>query len=246
MGAEHSPANIDIAMTRLRKTFKTGITKTADWRKNQLLALQRGTEEMKEEIKEAIRKDLGRHPFLSEFAEVNGIKGDCAWNLKNLDRMMKDEVVETEMLQFTTCPSKTIVRYEPLGIVAVYGAWNYPYTLTMGPLLQAIVSGNCCIVKPSEHSPATSSVIKKLCDKYLDTDCIAVCEGGIDVAVHLNKQKLDLICFTGSTFVGRIVAQEAAKNLVPCILELGGKCPTIIDQGCDLSNAVHKVCGNKF
>jgi len=159
---------------------------------------------------------------------------------------MKDEHTETEMLQYTTCAAKTLIRYEPLGIVGVYGAWNYPFNLTVGPMLQAIVAGNCCIVKPSEHSPATAAVISKLCEKYMDPDCIASCEGGIDVAVHLNRQKLDLICFTGSTFVGKIVAGEAAKNLIPCILELGGKCPTIVDQGADMVSAIHKICNSKF
>jgi acyl-CoA reductase-like NAD-dependent aldehyde dehydrogenase len=79
--------------------------------------------------------DLGRHPFASELAEVNGVVGDCKWNLKNIDRMMKDEHIDTEMLQYTTCAAKTTIRYEPLGVVGVFGAWNYPYNLTMGPLL---------------------------------------------------------------------------------------------------------------
>ena len=160
--------------------------------------------------------------------------------------MMKDEHIDTEMLQYTTCAAKTTIRYEPLGVVGVFGAWNYPYNLTMGPLLQAIVAGNCCLVKPSEHSPATSALIKTIVERYMDHDAIACVEGGIEVAVALNKKKLDLICFTGSTFVGKIVAGEAAKNLTPCILELGGKCPTIVDQGVDLSNAVHKICSTKF
>lgn len=237
---------IDAAMLKLKATFRSGKTKTAEWRKHQLNQCIVGVEALKEEIKNAILADLGRNTFSSEFAEVSGVVGDCKWNLRKLDGFMKDEHVETEMLQYTTCAAKTLIRYEPLGVVGVYGAWNYPFNLTVGPMIQAIVAGNCCIVKPSEHSPATSAVIKKLCEVYMDQDSIRCCEGGIDTAVYLNNQKLDLICFTGSTFVGKIVAQTAAKNLIPCILELGGKCPTIIDQGCDMSNAVHKICGSKF
>lgn len=172
--------------------------------------------------------------------------GDAKWNLANLDKHMKDEVVPTEMIQFTQSPSKTVIRYEPLGVIAVYGAWNYPFSLTMQPLIGAISAGNCCIVKPSELSPATSAVINRLVNQYMDPDCVQCCEGGIDVAVHLNNKKTDLICFTGSTFVGKIVAQAAAKNMIPCIMELGGKCPTIIDEGVDMSNAVHKIVQTKF
>jgi len=185
---------------------------------------------MKEEMEAAVVKDLGRHPFYTELSEINNILGDANWSLKNLDKHMKDEHVETEMLQYTTCAAKTIIRYEPLGVCAVYGTWNYPFNLTLGPMLQAIVAGNCCIIKPSELSPASSACMRRLVENYMDKDCIACCEGGIDVAVNLNTQKdLDLICFTGSTFVGKIIAENAAKNLIPCILELGGKCPAIVD-----------------
>lgn len=101
-------------------------------------------------------------------------------------------------------------------------------------------------MKPSEIAPATSAVIKKMIDKYLDPDFIRCIEGGVDVAVELNKQKLDLICFTGSTFVGKIIAGVAAKNLTPCILELGGKCPLVVHETCDMQHTVDKICWAKF
>lgn len=101
-------------------------------------------------------------------------------------------------------------------------------------------------MKPSEIAPATSAAIKKFMDKYLDLDYIRCIEGGVDVAVELNKQKLDLICFTGSTMVGKIIAAAAAKNLTPCILELGGKCPAIIHPTADLEHTAEKICWAKF
>ena len=125
-------------------------------------------------------------------------------------------------------PGRTYIRYEPLGVVAVYSAWNYPVLLGLKPVVQAITAGNCCIIKPSEISPHTSKCIAKLFDKYLDKDHLRCIEGGVDVARELNKQPVDYICFTGSTFVGKIVAETAAKNLTPCLLELGGKCPVVI------------------
>ena len=101
--------------------------------------------------------------------------GNAKWNVANLDKHMKDEVVPTEMIQFTQSPSKTVIRYEPLGVIAVYEAWNYFFSLTMQPLIDAISSGNYCIVKPSELSPTTSTVIKRLFNQYMDPDCVQCC-----------------------------------------------------------------------
>lgn len=130
--------------------------------------------------------------------------------------------------------------YEPLGVVAVYGAWNVPMSTTVKPLITAISAGNCCFVKPSEMSPCIAEMIKKLVDSYLDPKAIAVVNGGPELGKKMNTQRFDLICFTGSTQVGKIVAAEAGKNLVPCILELGGKCPFIVDSDADINTAATK------
>lgn len=125
-------------------------------------------------------------------------------------------------------------------MVAIYGTWNVPLVVTLKPMVSAIAAGNCVFLKPSEMTPATSAMMKKLVDKYMDTEAIVVVNGGPNLAMKMNCQKFDLICFTGSTFVGKIVATEAAKNLVPCILELGGKCPFIVDSDADINTAVTK------
>jgi aldehyde dehydrogenase (NAD+) len=137
-------------------------------------------------------------------------------------------------------PGTTAAVYEPLGVVGIYGTWNVPVAVTIKPLINAITAGNCCFIKPTEMCPATSLVIKKLVENYLDKEAFAVVLGGMELAKKMNAQKFDLICFTGSTFVGRIVAIEAAKNLVPCILELGGKCPFIVDRDADINCASTK------
>lgn len=164
-------------------------------------------------------------------------------DLKHLSEYMKDIKTETELL---IMPGTTMVHYEPLGVVAVYSAWNYPVLTALKPLVQAITTGNCIIMKPSEIAVNVSTVIKNLIENYLDQEHIRCIEGGIDVAVELNKQPLDLICFTGSTFVGKIVAGVAAQNLTPCILELGGKCPAVIHPSADLANAADKIAWAKF
>jgi aldehyde dehydrogenase (NAD+) len=164
-------------------------------------------------------------------------------DLKHLEKYMTNEFTETEMLLF---PGSTLIQYEPLGVVAIYSAWNYPVSLALKPVANAITAGNCVIMKPSEISPHVSKVIAKLFDKYMDHEFFRCIEGGVDVAVELNKQPLDLICFTGSTFVGKIIAKTAAKNLTPCILELGGKCPTVVHPTCSMDHTTDKLSWAKF
>jgi acyl-CoA reductase-like NAD-dependent aldehyde dehydrogenase len=125
-------------------------------------------------------------------------------------------------------------------VVAIYGTWNVPLCVTLKPMISAIAAGNCVIVKPSEFTPEVSIMIQKLVEKYMDKEAIAVVNGNYELAKKMNSQKFDLICFTGSTFVGKIVATEAARNLVPCILELGGKCPFIVDVDADINTAATK------
>lgn len=139
---------------------------------------------------------------------------------------MKHEDRDTSLL---LAPAVSQVQHEPFGVALVFGSWNYPYVVTLGPLVGAIAAGNCAVLKPSEMGPVASAAMTKLVNKYLDTSCYRVIEGGVDVAIAITQKKFDIICFTGSTEKGKLVAAAAAKNLVPCILELGGKCPIIID-----------------
>lgn len=131
------------------------------------------------------------------------------------------------------------------GVVLVIGSWNYPYN-TLAPFISAIAAGNAVLIKPSEHSPSCSKVFKKLCDEFLDTRFYRVIEGGIPTGTKVTSLPVDLICFTGSTYVGKIIARAASANLTPCILELGGKCPTIIDHTANLDIAARRVVSTKF
>jgi len=143
-------------------------------------------------------------------------------------------------------PNSTKIRYEPLGVALIYGSWNFPYFVTLKPLANAIAAGNCAIIKPSEMSPKSSGIIQKIVQKYLDNDCYRVILGDVNVSIQIGKFPFDLICFTGSTEKGKLVAKVAAENLIPCILELGGKCPMIIDESADVDFAAMKVAAAKF
>ena len=186
----------------------------------------RGLKIMEKEICEAMRVDLGRDMFVNWIGEVSMLEAGLQHELKHVKDWMKDHPEEVELLH---APGSAYTRYEPLGVVAVIGSWNAPFVTTLKPLMQAITAGNCVIVKPSEISAQSSACIKKFCDTYLDKNFVVCIEGAVDVAVAVNELPLDLICFTGSTQVGKIIAQKAAANLTPCILELGGKCPLIVD-----------------
>eukprot|EP00354_Favella_ehrenbergii_P012098 CAMPEP_0170461102 /NCGR_PEP_ID=MMETSP0123-20130129/7153_1 /TAXON_ID=182087 /ORGANISM="Favella ehrenbergii, Strain Fehren 1" /LENGTH=465 /DNA_ID=CAMNT_0010726077 /DNA_START=291 /DNA_END=1688 /DNA_ORIENTATION=+ len=186
-----------------------------------------GVKEMQDELCEAMRKDLGRDMFINYIMEIMLIEASLKHEFNHLSEWMKEHPEEVELLH---TPGQCFSHYEPLGVVAVFGSWNAPLVTTLKPLMQAISAGNCVIVKPSEISSHSSTAIKKLTDKYLDKTTVVTIEGGVDVASAVNELPLDMICFTGSTQVGRIIAEKAAKNLTPCILELGGKCPLIIDH----------------
>jgi len=143
-------------------------------------------------------------------------------------------------------PATTRIVYEPLGVVLVVGSWNFPIFTTIGPLISAIAAGNTAVIKPSELAPFTSNIIKRLIFRYLDTNAYAPVEGQVQIAIALTSRKFDLICYTGSSEKGKLVAAAAAKNLTPCILELGGKSPFIVDESADVDYAVKKVSLGRF
>ena len=143
-------------------------------------------------------------------------------------------------------PALSKITYEPFGLVLIMGSWNYPLYTTLGPLIHAIGAGNTVIVKPSELAPHVSKATKKLFAQYLDSNCFICIEGQVEVAKALTSKKFDLICYTGSSEKGKLVAQSAARNLVPCILELGGKSPTIVDESANLDFTAQKIALGRF
>lgn len=199
--------------------------------------------ELKKDFEDALFQDLGRTPFWTELAEVMQVQEYANHHLEHIDDYVQDIDIDPSIIW---APSSSKIRYEPLGVALVMGSWNFPLFVTLKPLITCIASGNCAIVKPSELGPCCSKVLQILVEKYLDNRCFRVVQGGVDVCIKLTSSKFDIICFTGSTEKGKLVARAAATNLVPCILELGGKCPVVLDQSTDLDFAAMKVCYGKF
>ncbi|HEV3191788.1 MAG TPA: aldehyde dehydrogenase family protein, partial [Polyangiaceae bacterium] len=138
------------------------------------------------------------------------------------------------------------VRRDPLGVTLVIGAWNEPFMLTLGPLVSAIAAGNTAVVKPSEVAEASAAVLAEMIPKFLDTDAVAAVTGGVPETTALLDQHWDLIFFTGSPAIGKIVHQAAAKHLTPTVLELGGKNPTIVHSSAHLKSAAHRIAYGRF
>jgi aldehyde dehydrogenase (NAD+) len=190
-----------------------------------------------------MEKDLGRGEFFSWFGCLVVVMGDLEHNIEGVLKWMKDEPRDTPN---TVSPASSKVVYEPLGTALIMSAWNFPVLTCIEPLAAAITAGNCAMIKCSEMSPHTAEVIKNIVEKYLDTSCFDVIEGGPEVASELTKQRFDAIVFTGSPAKGKLVATEAGKNLVPCILELGGKCPVVVDESCNLDWAAKKIVFGRY
>ncbi len=231
-------------INRLRTTFDSGVTRSRAWRAAQLDALANFLQEQQQEILRALNSDIGKGTFEAYIAEIAVVVADIENTRKNLSKWMKPEKVSMPMLAGIGC--KTKIVHEPLGVALIIGAWNYPIMLTLGPLVGAIAAGNAAVIKPSELAPQSAQLLQDGVAKYLDNDAFAVVQGGIPETTELLDQKWDLIFFTGSTMVGQIVMEAAAKKLTPVVLELGGKSPAVVCDDANLDVAITRVTWGKY
>lgn len=202
-------------LEEMRRNFLTHQTKNLAFRKEQIKNLIRGHEEMRGELEEALKQDLGYNSFLSFFLSHNLTNNEMNHTLEHFESWAKPTKVT---LPIVVGMGSSYVEPEPLGVALVLSAWNYPVYLALPFTAVAIAAGNCVVMKPSEAAPHTSNVLKKLYDRYLDRRFYRCVEGKVEVAKALTNSKFDLILFTGSTQIGTQVAQAAAKNLIPCVL----------------------------
>ena len=227
----------------LRATFETERTRGLKWRAEQLTALERMMTECEQELMDALMSDLGKAPQEAWTTEISYVAGSAAYCRKNLKRWSKTRKVHTPMLGQ---PGKSWLQPEPLGVVLIIGAWNYPLQLTLAGLAASISAGNCAVVKPPELSPATSDVIARRIPEYLDNDCVKVIEGAVPETSALLELPWDHILYTGGGNVGRIVMAAAAKHLTPVTLELGGKSPCVVMPDADLMTTARRIAWGKF
>ncbi|XP_060556417.1 aldehyde dehydrogenase, dimeric NADP-preferring-like isoform X2 [Ruditapes philippinarum] len=235
-------ANYSAVAGSMRKAFLTGKTKSLEWRRSQLLALLKMLDENRDRLTDALMKDLNKCRFESCLMEVDFVRNDLINALNNLSDWAKPEKVKKGLINIM---DKVYIRKEPFGVALIMGAWNYPVQLTVAPMIGALAAGNCVLMKPSEVSENVASLLDELFPKYFDTDCIKCVCGGIPETTALLKEKWDYIFYTGNSFVGKIVMKAAAEHLTPVTLELGGKSPVYVDQGCDLGIVANRILWGK-
>ncbi|MEZ6189226.1 MAG: aldehyde dehydrogenase family protein [Planctomycetota bacterium] len=227
----------------LRRTFRSGRTKDLAWRRRQLERLVAMLRENEERLFEVLKLDMGKPQEEAYGAEIGTVIGETEYTLKRLNKWAKPEKVRTNLINL---PGSSAIHREPLGVVLVIAPWNYPLQLALLPLMGAIAAGNCVVLKPSEITSHSSRLLAELLPQYLDPHAVTVIEGGVAETTELLEQRFDHVFFTGSTRVGQIVMQAAAKHLTPVTLELGGKSPTIVDDEVDLEVAAKRIAWGKF
>lgn len=226
-----------------KRFFSTQQTKNNTFRKMYLEKLKELIIKNENALYEAIHKDFGKSKFDTFTTEISFILNDINYYLKNLKSLYQPKKVSTNLVNQI---GKSRIYSEPLGNILVIGAWNYPYQLSLSPIIAALAAGNCCILKPSEIAEHTMKIMAKIINENFPPEYLYVYEGGIDETAELLKLKFDKIFFTGSTKVGKIVYKAAAESLTPVTLELGGKSPAIITKNANLEVAAKRIVWGKF
>lgn len=226
-----------------KEFFNTHQTKDVAFRKETLLKLKDILKGNEQQLYDAIYKDFRKGTFDTFLTELNLVHKEINFFLKNLDKLAKPKKVKTAL---SLQPGSSHIYADPLGVTLVIGAWNYPYQLTLVPLITSIAAGNTCVVKPSELPENTMRLLAELINTNFPSNYLYVAEGGIPETTELLKLRWNKIFFTGSPKVGQIVYEAAAKNLVPVTLELGGKSPAIVTKTANLEVAAKRIVWGKF
>lgn len=235
--------NISDLVNKQHTFFRKNITKDLPFRIEQLKKLKSVLKEHEDGFLETLKKDFQKPPLESYGTEIGFLYSEIDHILKHLKEWAKPERVWGSFINF---PSRNYIYPQPYGVSLVIGAWNYPLLLSLSPALGAISAGNCTIIKPSEISAHTSSLLAEIINANFDEGYLRVVEGGAETTQEILNEPLDYIFFTGSIRVGKIIMKEAAKQLTPLTLELGGKSPAIVHSDADVSIAARRIVWGKF
>jgi len=235
--------NFTDILQKQRAFFAVGNTKEVSFRLELLKKLEKWIYLHDEDIMNALKADLNKPPFEAYATEVGAVLDELRYTRMRLQRWNRPKKVTSNIKNF---PSYGRIYPEPYGVTLIMSPWNYPFMLTVTPVMAAVAAGNCAVVKPSAYSPATSSLIAGMINEIFDAGHVFVVEGGREENKALLDECYDLIFFTGSTSVGKAVMQAAAQHLTPVILELGGKSPCIVDETANLKIAAKRIVWGKF
>ena len=223
--------------------FASQQTKDISYRKKHLQLLKTELINREKDILNALYTDFRKSEYEGVMTETSIVLSELKNTIKKLHSWSKPKTVTPALLNF---PSSAKIYKEPFGAVLIIAPWNYPYQLALGPLIGAIAAGNTVVLKPSELTPNTSKVIQEIINSVFPSNYVTIIQGGVPTSQKLLAQRWDYIFFTGSVFVGKIVAKAAAEFLTPITLELGGKSPCIIDQTANLKLTAKRLVWGKF
>ncbi|MDC7721005.1 MULTISPECIES: aldehyde dehydrogenase [Priestia] len=223
--------------------FNSGKTKDVAFRIETLKKLRDLVVRHEDDILKAVKADLNKPEMEAKRAEVGLVLSEIDFAVENLAEWAAPKEVETPS---THAGAKSYIYQDPYGLALVIAPWNYPFQLAVSPVVGAIAAGNCVVLKPSELTPHTSSLLAKMFNENFPEEYLTVVEGEVETSTALLKENFDYIFFTGSTMVGKIVAEAAAKHLTPVTLELGGKSPTIVHEDANIEEAAKRIARGKF
>lgn len=245
MEKEINLVQIDQIFEQQQAFYKSGATRTFDFRIKQLKLIKTLVKDNEQAILDALKQDLGKHPFEAYSSEIGTVMQELNHTLEHLRQWMENTAVDTPLIHQ---PARTFIMHDPLGVVLIIAPWNYPFMLCLSPLISAIAAGNCAFIKPSNQTKATSALIQKLISQYFKPDYLFVVEGSgalVGTAL-LTKHRFDHIFFTGSKEIGIEIMKMAADKLSPVTLELGGKSPAIVDEHVNIKVAAKRIIWGKF
>ncbi len=234
---------IDFEVEKLRRQFESGKTKSYEYRRNFLKRLYEKIKEEEKTIEKALKSDLNKSEFESYMSEIGFVLSEIRFTEKRLKKWMKPKRVFPSLTQM---PSSVKEVSEPYGTALVMSPWNYPFQLSISPIIGAIAAGNTVLLKPSEYSRNTSAVLERIFRDDILSESVSIIKGGRTANEEILKREFDYIFFTGSPKVGKVVLNAAADSLTPVTLELGGKSPVIIEKTADIEKTAERICFGKF
>lgn len=235
--------DLDALLDRQQEYFASGETLFMPSRKYALKKLSAAIDTYEEKLYTALNTDLGKSRSESYMCEIGLVKSEISYMLSHMGKFARERRVRTPLAQFA---ARSFEKPSPYGCVLIMSPWNYPFLLTMDPLVDAIAAGNTVIVKPSAYAPQTAAVMTEMIESIFPSKFVAAVNGGRAENTFLLEMDFDYIFFTGSKTVGREVMRRAAEHLVPITLELGGKSPCIVDKTADISLAARRIVFGKF
>lgn len=239
---ESSLATIEAIVEAQRKYFGSGVTRPLDFRRENLRKFRAAILRYEEEITDALWLDLHKSPEEAYLTEISIVMQEIDNHLKHLGCWAKSKRMRTPL---QILPSSSKILYEPLGTSLIIAPWNYPFQMLFNPLVGAISAGCCALLKPSPYTPNIARLMERLVIETFDPGHVAIAQGGRAVNQLLLEQRYDLIFFTGSPSLGKVVMQAAAKYLTPVVLELGGKSPCIVDADANIKVAARRIAWGK-